>query len=203
MGIFPRNEKYFDQLNAFVAHIHKGAALFVRLFEDFAQNAAYAEQIKEIERECDQHSAAIIERLNTSFITPLDREDIYTLATELDDIMDMINEMARLTVLYRVKAGTPAATDLARMLQEAVAELERAFAGLKSRENVRPHIDRIRDLEEQGDRVSQDAIQRLFTHEQDPIEIIKWLKIYEEMDTGLDRCKKVAKVLAGIVVKNA
>src|SRR5690606_8594232 len=132
-----------------------------------------------------------------------DREDIYTLATELDDIMDMINEMARLTVLYRVKAGTPAATDLARMLQEAVAELERAFAGLKSRENVRPHIDRIRDLEEQGDRVSQDAIQRLFTHEQDPIEIIKWLKIYEEMDTGLDRCKKVAKVLAGIVVKNA
>lgn len=203
MGIFPRNEKYFDLLNEFVQHIHKGAVLFVRLFEDFARNAAYAEQIKDIERECDRHSAAIIERLNTSFITPLDREDIYALATELDDIMDMINEMARLTVLYRVKDGTPAATDLARMLQEAVAELGQAFACLKGREDVRPHIDRIRELEERGDRVSQDAIHRLFTQEPDPVEIIKWLKIYEEMDAGLDRCKKVAKVLAGIVVKNA
>jgi predicted phosphate transport protein (TIGR00153 family) len=203
MGLFPKNEQYFDQLNRFVAHIHKGATLFVRLFEDFAQNRAYAEQIKEIERECDQHSAAIIERLNTSFITPLDREDIYVLATELDDIMDMINEIARLTVLYGIKDATPAATDLARMLEEAVRELEQAFAGLRSRQNVRQHIDKIRHLEERSDRLSQEAIQRLFAEEQNPVEIIKWLKMYEELEAGLDRCKKVAKVLAGIVVKNA
>ena len=203
MGLFPRNEKYFDQLNHFVASIHEGAALFVRLFDDFGQKAAYAEQIKEVERECDQHSAAIIERLNSSFITPLDREDLYTLATELDDIMDMINEMARLTVLYRIEQTTPAAAELAHLLQEAVAELEQAFGGLKSRRDVRVNIDRIRAIEERGDKVSQEAIQQLFSNSADPLHVIKWLKIYEEMEDGLDRCKKVTKVLAGIVVKNA
>lgn len=203
MGIFPRNEKYFDKLNLFVRHIHKGAALFVQLFDDFEQKNVYAEQIKEVERECDQHSASIIELLNTSFITPLDREDIYVLATELDDIMDMINEIARLTVLYRIEKITPAAADMAHMLQEAVGELEQIFTGLQKRKNIRAHIDRIREVEERGDRVSQDAIQRLFTEETNPIEVIKWLKIYEEMEDGLDRCKKVAKAVAGIVVKNS
>ena len=203
MGFFPKNETYFDQLTAFVRTIHKGAVLFAQLFGDFGRNAVYAEQIKQVERECDQHSATIIEPLNTSFITPLDREDIYILATELDDIMDMINEMARLTVIYRVKASTPAAAELAGLLQEAVAELDHAFAGLKNRQNVRAHIDRIREIEERGDVASQNAIGQLFAEEQDPVEIIKWLKLYEEMEDGLDRCKKVAKMVAGIMVKNA
>ncbi len=203
MGFFPRNEKYFEHLNEFVATIRVGAELFVKLFDDFERKLQYAEQIKEVEVACDRHSATIIELLNTSFITPLDREDIYLLATELDDIMDMINEMARLTVLYRIDASTPAAVELARLLQEAVAELEKAFAGLKSRRNVRENIDRIRAVEERGDRVSQEAIQELFSNGSDSLEVIKWLKMYEELEDGLDRCKKVAKVLAGIVVKNA
>ena len=203
MGIIPRDEKYFTLLNQLVGQIRKGADLFVKLFNDFSRNAAYAEQIKEVELECDRLSAAIIERLNSTFITPIDREDIYTLATELDDIMDMINDMARLTVLYGVKRGTPAAEQLARTLMDSVVELEKAFAVLETRRGVREHIERIKTLEEEGDRASQSAVQRLFAEEQNPIEVIKWLKIYEEMEAGIDRCKDVAKVLEAIVMKNA
>ena len=141
MGIIPRDEKYFTLLNQLVGQIRKGADLFVKLFNDFSRNAAYAEQIKEVELECDRLSAAIIERLNSTFITPIDREDIYTLATELDDIMDMINDMARLTVLYGVKRGTPAAEQLARTLMDSVVELEKAFAVLETRRGVREHIE--------------------------------------------------------------
>ena len=203
MGIIPRDEKYFTLLNQLVGQIRKGADLFVKLFNDFSRNDAYAEQIKEVELECDRLSAAIIERLNSTFITPIDREDIYTLATELDDIMDMINDMARLTVLYGVKRGTPAAEQLARTLMDSVVELEKAFAVLETRRGVREHIERIKTLEEEGDRASQSAVQRLFAEEQNPIEVIKWLRIYEEMEAGIDRCKDVAKVLEGIVMKNA
>lgn len=204
MGIFPRNDKYFDLFNDFVAHIYTGSELFVKLFEDYDNKGHYAERIKEVERECDHHSADILDRLNASFITPLDREDIYQLAIVLDDIMDMINGIARITVLYAVEQPTDAATQLARKLQEAVAELVRAFAVLKTRKDMREHIDRIRALEEDGDVISQNAIQQLFSSNgQDPVDVIKWLKIYEEMDNSLDQCRKVAKVLAGIIVKNA
>jgi predicted phosphate transport protein (TIGR00153 family) len=203
MPLIPRDEKYFDLLNQLVGQIRKGSDLFVRLFDDFSRNVSYADQIKEVERECDRISAAIIERLNSTFLTPIDREDIYTLATELDDIMDMINDMARLTVLYGVKQGTPSAESLARTLMDSVVELEKAFAVLESRRGVRDHIERIKELEEEGDRASQSAVQQLFAEEQNPIEVIKWLKIYEEMEAGIDRCKDVAKVLEAVVMKNA
>lgn len=203
MPLIPREEKYFALLNQLVGQIRKGADLFVRLFDDFSKNAAYSQEIKEVEHECDRISASIVERLNSTFITPIDREDIYTLATELDDIMDMINDMARLTVLYGVQSSTPAASRLARTLMDSVVELEKAFAVLESRKGVREHIERIKALEEDGDRESQSAVQQLFAEETNPIELIKWLKIYEEMESGIDRCKDVAKVLEAVVMKNA
>lgn len=203
MGLIPRDEKFFSMMNQLVGDVRKGADLFMRMFDDFSKNASYAEQIKEVEVECDTKSAAIINRLNSTFITPIDREDIYTLATELDDIMDTINDMARLTVLYGVQKTTPAAVSLARTLMDSVVELERAFAVLESRKGIREHIERIKELEEDGDRASQGAVQRLFTEEKDPIEVIKWLKIYERMEAAIDRCKDVAKVLEGIIMKNA
>jgi predicted phosphate transport protein (TIGR00153 family) len=203
MGIIPRDEKYFSLLNQLVGDVRKGADLFVRMFDDFSRNAAYAEQIKQVEKECDDKSAAVITRLNSTFITPIDREDIYTLAAELDDIMDTINDMARTTVLYGVERSTPAAAQLARTLMDSVVELEKAFAVLESRKGIRGHIERIKTLEEDGDRASQGAVQRLFAEEKDPIEVIKWLRIYERMEAAIDRCKDVAKVLEGIIMKNA
>jgi len=203
MPFIPREEKYFGMLNELVGEIRKGADLFVRLFDDISKNVAYSEEIKRVEVECDRLSARIIERLNSTFITPIDREDIYLLATELDDIMDMINDMARLTVLYGVTKSTPPAIELARTLMDSVVELEKTLAVLESKKGVRDHIARIKTLEEDGDRASQSAIQGLFANEKDPIEVLKWLKIYEEMEAGIDRCKDVAKVVESIVMKNA
>ena len=203
MGLIPRNEKYFGMLSQLVGEIRKGSDLLVRLFDDIAKNEAIAEQIKVVELTCDRHSATIVETLNSSFITPIDREDIYLLATELDDIMDMINDMARLTVLYGVTKSTPQAVSLSRTLMDSVVELEKMFAVLESRKGVREHIERIKSLEEEGDRLSQAAIQGLFAEEKDPIEVIKWVKIYEEMEAGIDRCKDVAKVVEAVVMKNA
>jgi predicted phosphate transport protein (TIGR00153 family) len=203
MPLIPREEKYFAMLNQLVGQIRKGADLFVRLFDDIGKNAAYAEEIKKVEVECDRLSAGIIEKLNSTFITPIDREDIYLLATELDDIMDMVNDMARLTVLYGVTKSTPHAVTLARTLMDSVVELEKMFALLESRKGVRDHIERIKALEEEGDRASQTAIQSLFAEEKNPIEVIKWVKIYEEMEAGIDRCKDIAKVVESVVMKNA
>jgi predicted phosphate transport protein (TIGR00153 family) len=203
MPFIPRDEKYFAMLNQLVGEIRKGTDLFVRLFDDIGKNATYAEEIKKVEVECDRISASIVERLNSTFITPIDREDIYLLATELDDIMDMVNDMARLTVLYGVTKSTPHAVQLARTLMDSVVELEKTLALLESRKGVRDHIERIKALEEEGDRASQSAIQSLFADEKDPIEVIKWVKIYEEMEAGIDRCKDVAKVVESIVMKNA
>lgn len=190
-------------LNQLVGQVRKGADLFVRLFGDIERNESYAEEIKRVELECDRLSAAIIEKLNSTFITPMDREDIYLMATEMDDIMDTINDMARVTVLYGVTRSTPAARTLARILMDSVVELERLFASLEKRTNVRDIIDRIKMLEEEGDRASQGAIQTLFAEEKDPIEVIKWVKIYEEMESGIDRCKDVAKIVEAVTMKNA
>ena len=203
MGLIPRNEKYFSMLNQLVGEIRKGSDLLVRLFDDIAKNEAISEQIKSVELACDRHSATIVETLNSAFITPIDREDIYVLATDLDDIMDMINDMARLTVLYGVTKSTPQAVSLSRTLMDSVVELEKMFAVLETRKGVREHIERIKALEEEGDRLSQAAIQGLFANEKDPIEVIKWVKIYEEMEAGIDRCKDVAKVVEAVVMKNA
>lgn len=203
MGLIPRNEKYFAMLSQLAGEIRKGSDLLVRLFDDITKNEAISEQIKVVEVTCDKYSAGIVEALNSSFITPIDREDIYLLATELDDIMDMINDMARLTVLYGVTKSTPQAVSLSRTLMDCVVELEKMFAVLESRKGVREHIERIKSLEEEGDRLSQAAIQGLFANEKDPIEVIKWVKIYEEMEAGIDRCKDVAKVVEAIVMKNA
>jgi uncharacterized protein Yka (UPF0111/DUF47 family) len=111
--------------------------------------------------------------------------------------------MARLTVLYGVTKSTAPARQLARTLMDSVVELERIMALLETRKGVRDHIERIKALEEDGDRASQSAIQGLFADEKDPIEVLKWLKIYEEMEAGIDRCKDVAKVVESVVMKNA
>jgi uncharacterized protein len=202
MPLIPREEKYFQLLNQLVGNIRRGADLLVRLFADLGNNAANADQIKAVEKECDENAAAIIEKLNSSFITPIDREDIYTLTTELDDIMDHMNDMARLTVIYGMSGSDELASHMTRTLLDSVVELEKAFTQLESRKGVREHIEKIKLLEEEGDRAWQTAMQRLFSEEKDPIAVIKWSKIYDDLEAATDRCKDVAKVLEAVVVKN-
>ena len=203
MQLIPRDEKYFDLLNQVVSRIHAGADLLVAMFNEIPQKAEYLRKIKDVEHECDQLSDSIIERLNSSFITPIDREDIYLLATELDDVMDRINDIALLVVLYGVDKVPPAATEMCRILREVSLELEPAVCALQSRTGVREHVEKVKALEEDGDRAWQAAVQRLFAEEKDAIELVRWTGIYEKLESGIDQCKHVAKTLEAVLVKNA
>lgn len=202
MRLVPREEKYFGMLNQLAAQVKHGGELFVRIFEDYQNHAKYAEQIKGIEVACDDLAAKITQKLNSSFITPIDREDIYLLVIELDDVIDMINDLARRLDIYGVTKLRPDGAEIASLLGRAAAEIEGAFARLERHEGLGEHARTISQLEKRADALYSDAIRRLFKEEKDPLEVIKWMSIYEELENSIDRCKDVAEALEAVAVKN-
>lgn len=202
MGLLPRDEKYFAMLIQLAVRVREGGELFVKLFDDYDHHPQYAEQIKEIEVSCDELSAKIVQKLNSTFITPIDREDIYLLVTELDDVIDMINDLARRLEIYGVSKPRPDAAEIASLLGKATEEIEKAFGMLERHEALGEHTGIIAQLEKRADALYRDAIRRLFREEKDPIEVIKWMSIYEELENSIDRCKDVAEALEAVVVKN-
>lgn len=202
MRLVPREEKYFHMLNELASHVRHGGELFVKIFQDYKNHAQYAEQIKEIELLCDDLAAKITQKLNSSFITPIDREDIYLLVTELDDVIDMTNDLARRLDMYDVATPRPDAPEIASLLGRATGEIEGAFGLLERHEDVSEHTAAISQLEKKADALYREAIRRLFREEKDPIEVIKWMSFYEELENSIDRCKDVAEALEAVVVKN-
>ena len=202
MRLVPREEKYFGMLNQLAARVKQGGELLVKLFENYENHSQYAEQIKGIEVSCDDLGAKITKKLNSSFITPIDREDIYLLVTELDDVIDMINDLARRLEIYGVTSPRPDGVEIAKLLSMATEEVEASFALLERNEGLGDHTRNISVLEKRADALYSDAIRRLFREEKDPIEVIKWMSIYEELENSIDRCKDVAEALEAVVVKN-
>ena len=131
MGLIPREEKYFTMLSQLAAQVKKGGEIFARIFEDYQHLRRYAEEIKAVEVECDEMGAKITQKLNSSFITPIDREDIFLLVTELDDVIDMITDLARRLDIYSVTGPRPEAVEIARILCSATGELADVFALLE------------------------------------------------------------------------
>ena len=200
--LVPREEKYFGLLNQLAAQVKQGGELFVKIFQDYKNSAQYAEQIKGIELACDDMGAKITQKLNSSFITPIDREDIYLLVTELDDVIDMINGLARRLEIYGVTEPRDDAKEVARLLGSATGEIADAFALLEDQQGIGEHTRTISQLEKRADALYRDALRRLFREEKDPIEVIKWMSIYEELENCIDRCKDVGEALEAVVVKN-
>lgn len=185
-----------------IGKVHAGAVIFVKLLADYDHRAEYGEQIKAIEEECDDLAADIVGKLNTSFITPLDREDIYLLTTRCDDIIDEVNGLARRLEISNAVPLRPDIPEIAGLLSDSLAEVESAFGQLKGHNGVTEHAKRVRRLEKRGDVLYAEALHRLFTEEPSPIEVIKWVSIYEQLEDSLDRCKHLAEVLESIVVKH-
>lgn len=154
------------------------------------------------EEECDDLVAGIVAKLNTSFITPLDREDIYLLCTRCDDIMDEINGLARRLEISHAVPLRPDVFEIAGLLAEGLGEVEAAFGQLQGRNGVTEHAQRVRRVERRGDVLYAEALHRLFTEEPDAIEVIKWVAIYEQLEDSIDRCKHLAELLESIVVKH-
>ncbi|MBI1764486.1 MAG: DUF47 domain-containing protein [Acidobacteria bacterium] len=202
--LLPKEDKYFDLFNRVASNITGSAQLLQQLFSDFERRSAYAEQIKKLEHDCDVLTHDIVKRLNQTFITPFDREDIHSLASSLDDVEDDIDSVARRVMLYRVDKSTEDARKLADVLIRLTASLERAVIALeKDSETVLKECITIHTLENEGDSLYHDAVERLFSHETDAIQIIKLKEIYEKMERCIDRAEDAANVLESIVLKNA
>jgi uncharacterized protein len=200
--LVPREEKYFALLHELASQVKKGGELFVKIFQDYTNHTHYAEQIKAIELECDDLAAKITQKLNSTFITPIDREDIYLLVTELDDVIDMINDLARSLEIYSVARPRPEAAEVASLLGRATVELADVFGLFEHKQGVGEHCRTISQIEKRADALYRDAIHRLFTEEKDPIEVVKWMSIFDKLESSIDRCKDVGEALEAIVVKN-
>lgn len=202
--LLPKDEKYFDLFNRMSSHLTEGALLLQKLFNDFGQHREYADKIKQIEHTCDELTREIILRLHQTFITPIDREDIHALASDLDDVMDYIEYVARRTVLFRIENSTVYAVQMTDVVVRMVAAIERA---VKALDRDRPQVMRecvgIHEMENEGDARHHEAIELLFADEKDPIRLLKWKELYEALELTIDKCEDASNTLEGIVLKNS
>ena len=160
------------------------------------------EVIRRIEREGDELTHAILTKLNQTFITPFDREDIHELASKLDDVLDFINVSGSRIVMYRIANAPPAAGELARIILAQSQELQKAVSLMQKNGNILIHCVEINRLENEADMVCQQAIARLFENEKDPINLIKIKELLESLERATDKAEDVANVLETVVLKN-
>lgn len=203
-GLLPKEEKYFELFNILASHLTESAKLLQNLFSDFGNRSDYADKIKAVEHTCDEITHEIIKKLNQTFITPIDREDIHALASGMDDIVDAIEYTAKRVMLYHVDQSTEHARKMTDVMVRLTAHLQHAIRALGNNgDQVLKDCIAIHTLENEGDMYHHEAVEKLFAEEKDPITIIKMKEIYEKMERMIDKAEDVANVLEAIVLKNA
>jgi predicted phosphate transport protein (TIGR00153 family) len=201
--LIPREEKFFDDFIALAVEIRRGAAVLQEMLAPDPPIWDKADEIKEIEHRCDNLTHEIIQRLHRTFVTPLDREDIFALARSLDDVMDAIDASASIVRLYHISKVRQDARDLTVIIMASAEQVVKAMTELERRRGVAEPAVEINRLENEADRAHQNAVRKLFEEERDPIAIIKWKEILDFLEEATDRCEDVANVLEGVVVKHA
>lgn len=201
--LIPKEERFFDDFVAMAEQIQKGAVILVEMLAPHRPVWDKADEIKEVEHKCDFLTHEIIQRLHRTFVTPLDREDIHSLARSLDDVMDAIDASAAIVRLYAIEVVRPDARELARIILLSTEQVVKAMKALERRKGVAEPAVEINRLENEADRAHQGAVRRLFEEERDPIAIMKWKEILDFLEEATDRCEDVANVLEGVVVKHA
>jgi len=204
--LMPREVRFFELFNAHAAQIVEGSHALVRLMENVSSPDEHARRIDEAERSADKITHETIAKLHTTFITPLDRDHIHKLITNMDDILDLIQDVAESLVLYDIRRVTPEARQLTQICQmtcERVNAAVRMLASPKSAEALLKTCDEIDRLESDADRVMRSAMSRLFREEADVKELIKLRSIYEQLELITDRCEDVANILEGIILEHS
>ena len=204
MRLLPRDEEFFA-LFVEVANRNKEAAQHLR--ELFAappeRRTPHVEALKRLEHEADQVTHEVVNRLDRTFITPLDREDIHQLASDLDDVMDAMDGTARRSQIFRLGAAPQGVKQLTEVIERMVAVLGEAVGRLKKGDDVMRYCIEAKQLEEEGDAIYHEALGQLFEKERDALEIIKWKEIYDNLEMTLDQSEDVANVLECITLKHA
>jgi len=203
-NLIPKEVRFFDYFERQSEHILRAADLLKQLTNDFRDARAKAFAIKEVEHQGDLVTHEIVKKLNTTFITPLDREDIHDLATRLDDVLDYIEAAAERLVVYRIKEPTSACRAMAEVIVATAAATDRTIRCLRTMDpGFHEHAVEVNRLENSADNLLRDSLAALFDEQGDPIEVIKWKEIYETMEIVTDRCEDVANVIEGIILKMA
>ena len=201
--ILPHEKSFFEMFKQQAENVHAGAEAMVEMLENFENPAMGADKVESYEHIGDTITHKIMMRLNQTFITPFDREDIHELASKIDDVLDLVDAAATRLVMYRVKSIRPGVIDLAKTVREATAQIAKAVHVLEKEDHILDCCIEINRLENQADRQCRDLIATLFDQENDPVQIIKWKEIIETLEFATDKCEDVANVIEGVTLKNA
>lgn len=200
----PREEEFFDLFVQVAKRTTEAAGKLRELFEAPAERRTpIVEAIKRLEHECDQVTHEVVNRLDRTFITPLDREDIHQLISDLDDVMDVIDGTARRAQIFRLGVAPTGIKLLSEMIAKITAVNEQAVARLKKGDDVMKYCVEAKSLEEEGDALYHEALGKLFEKETNAIELVKWKEIYDNLERTLDEAEDVANVVESIALKHA
>jgi len=202
-SLLPKEVQYFALFTQLTAKLQEAAAVLVEMLqasdEDFE---SLSKKVKHIEHECDEIAHTVTKKLNSSFITPFDREDIYTLAVALDDVCDYIDAAARAIVMYNIHESDQYAIKLGIIVQKLTKEIHQAVGMLEHANGMGPHLLEIQRLENEADDVYFRATAELFKGTSDAVKIIKWKELSEILENGTDRCESVGNIIESIVLKH-
>ena len=204
LSLVPRPTEFYDLFVAAGENALEAARNAEQRFREYPNSSVSQEDLKAIETRGDQITRELIQLLNTQYVTPFDREDIYELATSLDDVVDYIEEVSDLLGLYDVEQPTAQSVRQCSILVQAVEQLALALSRLKGLRGVQEALVDLKRFEDEGDRVVRDAIAALFRDDRiDPLIVIRWKDIYEGLERAIDAAESAANVIANVVVKNA
>ena len=202
--LLPREEQYFTLFAQMTSYINDAAKTLVEMLSqrngDYQE---YVQRIKSIEHACDDLTHSVATRLNQSFITPFDREDIYMMSKALDDVVDLIDGAARAVVMYDIHETTEAAKQLAGIIQRMAVQLHEVVSILQKPKGVTERLVELHRLENEGDDIYQRAVGGLFHENRDPLEVIKWKDVYEKLEDTIDRSENVANIIEGVIIKHS
>lgn len=203
MRLIPRDEGFFALFNELAKRLKEAARLLTLLFAEPDKLDHYVAAIKTVEHEADVLTHDVRARIDRSFVTPIDREDIHLLATELDDVIDLLDGTARRVAMFHINESRPPARKLSETIARAADCIEAGVAAIKKPAIVSEKSREIKRLEEEGDAIYQDAVGELFSGKPDALEVMKWKEVYDTLERALDQCQGVGHVLESISLKNS
>jgi predicted phosphate transport protein (TIGR00153 family) len=203
LRIIPREERFFDMFAEDAANVLGAARLLEAMLRSYDAIERRAGEIRDAEHHGDEISHTIGHRLEATFVTPFDREEIHALISRLDDILDLIEEVADTCILYGIDAPTPHAHEQAEIIVLQCEQLTEALSRLRGFKGVEQYWIEVHRLENEGDRIARHAVAELFAGGPDPVEVIKWKDVYTLLEDTVDACEDAANVIERIVVKHA
>jgi predicted phosphate transport protein (TIGR00153 family) len=203
LKFIPREKAFFEKFTRGAENLVEGATLLKRMVDDFSDPKASFDAIVDAEHRGDAITHDIINTLNSTFVTPLDREDIHALASGIDDVMDYIEAAADMLILHHVESPTAAVRAQCEVLIRACTAVQECIKRLETFKGLEPFWEQVHLIEKEGDRIFRQSVAELFAGEYKAMEVLKWKEIYDQVEAAIDQCEKIADTLESVVLKNA